>query len=719
MNFFVPCPPGAEDILTGELKKLGAGSVLPASRGVGFKGDLTLSYRACLELRTASRILYELVSDRAGTEDELYKLALSYPWDELFPSSLTISCRVTGVPRDKDPRYATLKLKDAVVDRFSQSTGIRPYVDRKTPDIRIEARWDGRNAVIYLNWSGRPLHERGYRLERTDAVLRETTAAAVLAMSGWSEIAGNGGGFVDPVCGSGTLLAEAAMMAVGAPPGIHRKYWGFEGLRLHNDNLWRRILNDATIRYGESLQRMPLMVGFDNDGSALKTARSNLRRAGLNNVIRLERHDITTGRPAFWPAGVIGLVCADPPYGVRTQADPLPVYNALGSMFRTLENGWRLALLAPDRKTAAASCLRAEEYYHTVSGGMDLVLAVYDRIGGGGKATKMPEISDISDISDSDNQMDSKAPSLKKILEKNFSAMATWAEKTSVTSYRIWDADMPEFNAAVDWYEGRWLHIQEFVPPGSISPEKAHNRLNTLISVLKDVTGCRDENLYLKTRQRGHRPYKKKGDSTNLLIMRENGMRFFVNFIDYLDTGIFLDNRSIRSLIRSKMSVIPKGRFLNLFAYTGTASVMAAAGGALQTVSVDISNTYLNWARDNMKLNRLDSSDNSFIKADSFEFLERNKKKFNLIFIDPPAYSNGSGRPDWSMQEDHTVLITLAMKNLSSDGLLLFSENYRRFKLDPDLNRLFSVKEITRETTEPDFFRRNGVHRCWEISHRG
>jgi len=713
LNFFVPCPPGAEDILAGELKKLGAGSVLPASRGVGFKGDLTLSYRACLELRTASRILYELVSDRAGTEDELYKLALSYPWDELFPSSMTISCRVTGVPRDKDPRYATLKLKDAVVDRFSQSTGVRPYVDRKTPDIRIEARWDGRNAVIYLNWSGRPLHERGYRLERTDAVLRETTAAAVLAMSGWSEIAGNGGGFVDPVCGSGTLLAEAAMMAVGAPPGIHRKYWGFEGSRLHNDNLWRRILNDASIRYGESLQRMPLMVGFDNDGSALKIARSNLRRAGLSNVIRLERHDITTGRPAFWPAGESGLVCADPPYGVRTQEDPLPVYNALGSMFRTLENGWRLALLAPDRKTAAASCLRAEEYYHTVSGGMDLVLAVYDRIGGGRKSIKM------SEISDSEIQMDPKAPSLKKILERNLSAMAAWAEKTSVTSYRIWDADMPEFNAAVDWYEGRWLHVQEFAPPGSIPPEKARNRLNTLISVLKDVTGCRDEDLYLKTRQRGPRPYKKTGDSRDLLIIRENGMRFFVNFIDYLDTGIFLDHRSIRSLIKSKMSVISKGRFLNLFSYTGTASVMAAAGGALQTVSVDISNTYLNWARDNMKLNRLDSSDNSFIRADSFEFLEGNNKKFNLIFIDPPTYSNGSGRSDWSVQEDHTALITLAMKNLSSDGSLLFSENFRRFRLDPDLNRLFSVKEITRETTDPDFIRRNGAYRCWDISHRG
>jgi len=699
--------------------------VVPASRGVGFKGDLNLSYRACLELRTASRILLELVSDSAGNEDELYRLALSHPWDELFPPSLSISCRVTGVPRDKDPRYATLKLKDGVVDRFRQSMGTRPSVDRKTPDIRIEARWDGRNATIYLNWSGPPLHERGYRLERTDAVLRETTAAAVLAMSGWPEIAENGGGFVDPVCGSGTLLAEAAMMAAGAPPGVHRKSWGFEGLRLHEENLWQRVLNDASIRYGESLQHMPLMAGSDNDESALKTARSNLRRAGLSNVIRLERHDITRGKPSFWPAGNTGLVCADPPYGVRTRDNPLPVYNALGNLFRTLESGWRLALLAPDRKTAAASCLRAEDYHHTVSGGMDLVLAVYDRMGKPSSAAdrdfkkvEKAGASDFSETSDKPLLPDPKADSLKKLLEKNLSAMSTWSKKTGVSSYRIWDADMPEFNAAVDWYEGRWLHVQEFAPPAKIPPEKSRQRLSTLVSVLEELTGCKDENLFLKTRHRGIRPYKKMGNSRDLLIIRENGMRFYVNFVDYLDTGIFLDHRPTRALIRDRMAERSGGRFLNLFAYTGTASVMAAAGGASQAVSVDVSNTYLNWARDNMKLNRLDSSAHSFIRSDSSDFLRSNKKKFDLIFIDPPTYSNGSGRSDWSVQDDHASLITLAMNQLSPGGVLIFAENFRRFRLDTGLSRQFSVKDITRETTDPDFIRRNGSHRCWEFSQR-
>ncbi|MCK5737338.1 MAG: bifunctional 23S rRNA (guanine(2069)-N(7))-methyltransferase RlmK/23S rRNA (guanine(2445)-N(2))-methyltransferase RlmL, partial [Spirochaetaceae bacterium] len=550
MKFFAPCPPGAEYVLAGELKKLGAGSVVPASRGVGFEGDLNLSYRACLELRTASRILVELASDRAGSEDELYRLANSYPWDELFSSALTISCRATGVPREKDPRYATLKLKDAVADRFNDKTGSRPYVDRKFPDIRIEARWDGRNATIYLNWSGRPLHERGYRLERTDAVLRETSAAAILAESGWPEIAENGGGFVDPVCGSGTLLAEAAMMAVGAPPGIHRKDWGFEGLSLHKDNLWRRVFNDASIFFGESLQRMPLIAGFDNDESALRTARANLRRAGLNNVIRLEHHDITTGRPSFWPAGNSGLICADPPYGVRIQKDPTAVYNALGNMFRNLESGWRMAILAPDKKTASATFLRAQEYHHTVSGGMDLILAIYNRIGGSKKTVSKVLEPKSSEIEETPSSVSENEPALKKLLQKNIDAMSAWAENQSVSSYRIWDADIPEFNAAVDWFEGRWLHVQEFAPSGNIPQEKIRSRLNSLISVLKELTGCLDENLYLKTWQRGIKPNRKTGEERDRFIIRENGMKFYINLEDYLDTGVFLDHRSTRALIR-------------------------------------------------------------------------------------------------------------------------------------------------------------------------
>ncbi len=706
----------------------------------------------------------ELTSGPAADEDELYRLALSHPWEKEFPPEASFACRVNGVPRDRDPRFAVLRLKDAVADRFNKVLGKRPPVDRRNPDIRIEARWDGREAAVFLNWSGPPLHERGYRLERTEAVLRETAAAAVLGLSGWREIADGGGAFVDPVCGSGTLLAEAAIMAAGLPPGARRTRWGFDALIRHDKDLWLKLSRDASVRYGEGLTDLPPMVGFDSNPAALRTAKANLRRAGLSSLVRLELHDIGKGRPQKWPTAESGLVCADPPYGVRTAEAPEPVYNALGDLFRELPAGWLMSVLAPDRKTAAETHLRADVYLSTVSGGLDLTLAVYRRLAvpsgksadalsegafsgpaeGAGRGSaesfaaknasrgtdgRAPQGAlrgrdsrggfgghpSTNDSPDADKSLlpDPKAPSLKKALLRNLDALEKWAAKTDVSSFRIWDADMPEFNAAVDWYEHRWLHVQEFAAPGKVPSEKARRRLNTLIAVLLETTGCEEENLFLKTRQKGIRPYGKMGSKGEKFIIRENGSRFLVNFTDYLDTGIFLDHRPLRAVIREK---IGKGRFLNLFAYTGTSTVMAAAGGASRTVSVDVSNTYLDWAGENMKLNRLDSRSHSFVKSDAFDYLKNTKESFDMIFIDPPTYSNGAGRKDWSVQEHHAPLIRFAAKKLNPGGTIYFSENFRGFTIDPILKKDLKISEITRETLHPDFAKRGKAHRCWEIS---
>ncbi len=253
MQFFAPCPPGAEACLENELQRLGASDVVPGSRGVAFSGDLLTAYRVSVGARTASRLLLELFSGEADDEDELYRLAGDYPWEGEFDSRCTMACRVTGVPAERDPRFAVLRLKDGIADRFRSVQMPRPDVERRSPDVRIEARWDGRRVTGYLNWSGAPLHERGYRLERTDAVLRETTAAAVVALAGWEALARSGGCFVDPVCGSGTLLAEAAFMAMNAAPGVHRKLWGFSVLKRHDEPLWDEVLREARIHFGKAL----------------------------------------------------------------------------------------------------------------------------------------------------------------------------------------------------------------------------------------------------------------------------------------------------------------------------------------------------------------------------------------------------------------------------------------------------------------------------------
>jgi 23S rRNA (guanine2445-N2)-methyltransferase / 23S rRNA (guanine2069-N7)-methyltransferase len=402
---------------------------------------------------TASRILVELTSGPAPDEDDLYRLALDHPWETVFTASASFACRVTGVPRDKDPRYANLKFKDAVADRFNKVQGKRPSVDRRSPDIRVETRWNGRTATVFLNLSGPPLHERGYKLERTEASLRETTAATILALAEWPRIAAEGGGFVDPMCGSGTLLAEAAMMAAGLPPGVRRKNWGFKAWKAHDERLWTDMLRDATIRYGEGLERVPQILGLDNDDDALRIAKANLRRAGLNTVVRLEKRDIITGSTESWPRIQRGLVCADPPYGHRIETDPSPLYGALGESFRSLGPGWRMALLAPDKQTASASHLRAEEYYSTVSGGMDLVLAVYDRHGevqrsatdrpAAKRPLTPPARRPQSQVSDSETAPtpppDPKAPSLKKALNRNIAALSKWADKIWTNPNTNWE----------------------------------------------------------------------------------------------------------------------------------------------------------------------------------------------------------------------------------------------------------------------------------------
>ncbi|PIE04927.1 MAG: bifunctional 23S rRNA (guanine(2069)-N(7))-methyltransferase RlmK/23S rRNA (guanine(2445)-N(2))-methyltransferase RlmL [Spirochaetales bacterium] len=714
LHFFAPCPPGAESVLEKELLRAGGGGLRAGFRGVSFLGDLNTAYRASLELRTASRILLQLISENAADENEIYRLVSAYPWESEFDSQHTIACRVTGVPKDKDPRFANLRLKDGIVDRFRRAGQSRPNIDRHNPDVRIEARWDGKRVSVFLNWSGAPLHERGYRLERTDAVLRETTAAAVVSLAGWEKMAREGASFVDPVCGSGTLLAEAAFIAMDAPPSVHRKDWGFHLLKRHNEEVWQNLVNEGRIRFGKALDKLPPFFGYDIDPDALAAARSNLRRAGLSQAVRLEQHDITAGRPSSWPMSASGLLCADPPYGVRSGGDPQPVYKALGDLFRELDSGWRMSLLAPDKKTASGCFLRAGEYLKTVSGGMDVVLALYSRLPGkpgkSGKPEKpeKPHFKPFSQLP----PPDPKAPSLKKLLKKKLQALGRWADKTGVTSYRIWDADMPEFNAAVDWYEGKWLHVQEFEAPRKVPEEKALRRLFTLLDVLKELTGCSDENLYLKTRRRGVRPYGKPGDSSERFIIRENGRRFFVNFNDYLDSGIFLDHRSTRARIEGMAA----GKtFLNLFCYTGSATVMAASGGALRSVSVDVSNTYLKWSRDNLKLNKLSSSSHQFVRADAFDFLKNDRNFYDLVFIDPPTYSNGSGRRDWSVQEHHAPLLRLALSRLKEDGCIIFSVNFRRFVLDRQLAREYRVREITQQTVPPDFVGRGGAHRCWEI----
>lgn len=305
-------------------------------------------------------------------------------------------------------------------------------------------------------------------------------------------------------------------------------------------------------------------------------------------------------------------------------------------------------------------------------------------------------------------------------LRKNLRHLGKWARREGVTCYRLYDGDLPEYALAVDLYE-KWAHVQEYAAPANVDPAKAEARLADAMAVIPDALGIPADRVILKIRrrQKGPAQYERQATTGQFREVHEGGLRFLVNLADYLDTGLFLDHRPTRALIRS---LISGGRFLNLFAYTGTASVSAAAGGAAATTTVDMSSVYLDWARRNMALNGFaEGRAHRFVRADCVAWLATPRdERYHVIFLDPPTFSNSKrmGEATFDVQRDHVGLIQAAAKLLARDGVLFFSNNFRHFKMHraglPDL----TIEDISYATTPPDFQRNLRIHNCWKISRR-
>ena len=306
-------------------------------------------------------------------------------------------------------------------------------------------------------------------------------------------------------------------------------------------------------------------------------------------------------------------------------------------------------------------------------------------------------------------------------LEKNLRTIGRWARREGIGCYRLYDADMPEYALAVDIYEGeqRWVHCQEYAAPRSVDPERARARLSEALAAIPATLDVAPSQVFLKIRQRqrGGSQYGKQGRAGEFHIVAEGGCLFWVNFSDYLDTGLFLDHRLTREMVGR---LAARRRFLNLFAYTGTATVYAAKGGARATTTIDLSATYLDWARRNMALNRCEGDAHRFVQADCLQWLERESRRaeqrFDLIFLDPPTASRSKRMErSFDIQRDHALLIRQAVRLLSSDGVLVFSNNYRRFRMDDEIKASLRVEDVTARTLPRDFQRNPKIHNCWLI----
>jgi 23S rRNA (guanine2445-N2)-methyltransferase / 23S rRNA (guanine2069-N7)-methyltransferase len=299
--------------------------------------------------------------------------------------------------------------------------------------------------------------------------------------------------------------------------------------------------------------------------------------------------------------------------------------------------------------------------------------------------------------------------------------MRKWAKQQQVQCYRLYDADLPEYAVAIDVYQGEqlWINVQEYEAPKTIASHKANERLAALLAEIPRVLDVDSSQVFLKIRrkQKNNEQYEKLDTQANFHIIEENHCKFLVNFEDHLDTGLFLDHRPIRQLIQQQA----KGKdFLNLFAYTGTASVSAALGDAKSTTTLDMSNTYLEWTKNNFNLNKL-TGQHQIIRADSSSWLaqqaqETQKTQYDLIFMNPPTFSNSKRMENvFDIQRDHVVLIQQALTLLTAQGVLYFSTNFKKFKLDKEQLSSSIIEDISAATIPADFSRNPKIHYCWKI----
>jgi 23S rRNA (guanine2069-N7)-methyltransferase / 23S rRNA (guanine2445-N2)-methyltransferase len=721
-HWFAACPKGLEALLGAELAALGAIATRETVAGVYFEGPLAIAYRACLWSRLANRVMLPIAKVDAVDADTLYRQLKAVNWAEWFGPQQSFSIDFSGQnDAIRNTQFGAQRSKDAIVDWFSDKLGQRPSVARANPDIRLNIRLSREQAVLSLDFSGGSLHQRGYRLQGGAAPLKENLAAAILLRADWPGIAARGGALIDPMCGSATLLLEGAMMVADIAPGLGRQRFGFEHWRGHNAPQWQALLADARGRAERGRTRaLPEIRGFDADPRIIRTAEENIARIGLQSAVRVSCKPLAELKKPTHTPMPLGLLVCNPPYGERLgEKDSLAVlYRQLGETMVAEFAGWQAAIFTSDLDLGRATGLRSHKRYALFNGPIPASLLLFDLAdnelrGRVGVSAAPPTAAPPMAVPLSEG-----ATMFANRIRKNRKRLSAWVKRAQVQCYRLYDADMPEYAVAVDLYADQ-VHVAEYRAPSGVNPEAAARRLDEVRAALPEALGVPASAIVFKQRrrQRGAAQYEKQDSRGELLSVAEGPARLLVNLRDYLDTGLFLDHRPLRLRIGAQA----KGKnFLNLFCYTGAATVHAALGGARSTTSVDMSNTYLQWLRKNLEHNGLDEGGNAVIKADCLRWLAESGpgRAYDLVLLDPPSFSNSAGmEQSFDVQRDHPELVRATMNLVTADGQLYFSNNRRGFKLDPALLQEYRCEDISGKTLDPDFRRNRKIHCCWSIRH--
>ncbi|MAK65522.1 MULTISPECIES: bifunctional 23S rRNA (guanine(2069)-N(7))-methyltransferase RlmK/23S rRNA (guanine(2445)-N(2))-methyltransferase RlmL [unclassified Methylophaga] len=736
-KFTVTAARGMLPLLEEELKQIGIKQYKTEAGSIRFTGSLKEAYQVCLWSHVAVRVLMPIAHFSAETTEQLYNGIKELAWEQHIDAEDTTLAVDFNSFRSKihHTQFGAQKVKDAIVDRLRDLFGTRPSVDLHQPDLRVNVYLKHNQAIVSLDLSGESLHKRGYRVSPTNAPIKEHLAAAILLSAEWPKLAREGWALLDPMCGSGTFLIEAALMAADIAPGLQRDYFGFLYWKQHDKTAWQQLKADAERRRLSGLARLPMIMGGDQDKTAVTAAQANIEAAGLSDRIQVIHRDLQNWATVAQTLPEVGLVVSNPPYGQRIgDTDALhELYEALGDLVNQHLPAWRTTIITDNAQLGKLTGLTLFDSKPFDNGPIACEVLSYRAPKPLRRDAKPVQQEMTASPSPWDKTSKTKPKPVVKSsvvekispqaemfanrLKKNVRHLAKWARKNHLDCYRVYDADLPDYAVAIDIY-GDYVHVQEYAPPADIDPLKASERLDEVMQIIPVVLGVSNDKVALKLRQkqRGSNQYESQAALRQRFEVRENDLRFWINLTDYLDTGLFLDHR----ITRQMLAETSRGKaFLNLFAYTGSATVYAAAGGAKSTTTVDMSNTYLGWAKDNMQLNNLVGEQHQFIRADVLAWLNEpatQDLRFDLIFVDPPTFSNSNKMEGvFDIQRDYIDMLHKIAGMLNPGGEIFFSTNRRDFKLDAEALKGLDIKDISKATLPIDFERNSKIHYCWRI----
>ena len=710
-QLFATTARGFEELLKSELTELGAQDAKVAQGGVHYWADDETLYRTLLWSRLSSRILLPIVQAKVFSDLDLYSAVVGVNWLDYFDEKVHFFVDFNGTNQEiRHTQFGAMRVKDGIVDYFERHGRARPNVDKEQPDIRIHAYLNRDDVVLSLDLSGDALHMRGYREDTGKAPLRETLAAAIVLRSGWQK----GTPLLDPMCGSGTLLIEAAQMEAQIAPQLYRLHWGFDFWQGHNQAAWEKVKEEALALAEAEKQRenLPHFYGFDLDHRVLQKAKQNAKNAGVAHLMQWQQGDVAAIKNPS--PNVAGTVICNPPYGERLGTTPalIALYSVFGQRLKQQFAGWNASIFSGEPSLLDCLRLRSHRQFKAKNGPLDCVQKNYQIA----ERAEQSAVENALEFDRTSSVSSDVAVDFANRLQKNIKKIEKWAKQQGLDAYRLYDADLPEYNLAVDRYADH-IVVQEYAAPKNIDENKARQRLLDAVNATLNVTGIETNKLILKVRQKqkGTNQYEKLANKGEYFYVNEYGAKLWVNLTDYLDTGLFLDHR----LTRKMLGEMAQGKdFLNLFAYTGSATVHAALGKAKSTTTVDMSNTYLNWAEQNLLLNDIEGKLHKLIQADCLQWLEKCDRQFDLIFVDPPTFSNSKRMEDsWDVQRDHIKLMKNLKRILRPNGTIVFSNNKRGFKMDfAKLEELgLSAVEISHKTLPLDFERNKQIHNCWLV----